>query len=90
MASILELLASRNRQRQQSRPPGDRQGMISAIVLRTDNQRFIISDGANSFQADSMIAERLREGDRVWVAVGRGTAIIMGRQGRDVAFAEET
>lgn len=84
----MELLAARNRQRQQSRPPGDRQGMISAIVVRTDNVRFIVSDGATSFQADSLIADRLQEGDRVWVAIGRGTAIIMGRQGRDVAFAE--
>lgn len=87
MASVLEILAARNRQRQQSRPPGDRQGLISAIVVRSDNVRVIVSDGASSFQADSLIAERLREGDRVWVAVGRGTAVIMGRQGRDVGFA---
>lgn len=52
--------------------------------------RYVVSDGSNSFAADTMIAERLREGDRVWVAVGRGVGVILGRQGRDVAFAEES
>jgi len=84
----MELLANRNRDRQRTRSAGDRQGLISAIVIRSNAERYVVSDGSTSYTADTLLSERLREGDRVWIAVGRGTCVILGRQGRDVAFAE--
>lgn len=80
----MELLAQRQRQ-QSNRGPSD-QAMRSGIIVRVDGSRFIVSDSFSSFACESVIADPLRPGDRVWVGSGRGVSVILGLQGRDVDF----
>lgn len=86
MSSILEIVQARRREAAGSGARA-RGGLRSAIIIRVTGTRYVVNDGANAVTCDSMLGERLREGDRVWIGDGVGSAVILGLQGRDVDFA---
>lgn len=85
MSSILEILRERGRARitgaQRGRPP-----LRSGMVIRADGPRYLVNDGVNAVLCDSLIGERLRAGDRVYLGEGAGITLILGLQGRDMNF----
>lgn len=85
MPSILELL--NERKRAAATPQSRRAGVRSGIVIRTNGTRYVVNDGAQAVTCDSLVGEKLREGDRVWIGEGQGTVLILGIQGRDTNFA---
>lgn len=85
MAELLNIL--RARQRQRTAPEERRLG--SVLVIGIEAPRYRVSDGANSYLADTAISETLHIGDRVWIARDGGVALIVGFQGRDTDFSSQ-
>lgn len=87
MNSILEILRERGRGIVTSRSTGSgRPPLRSGMVIRADGPRYLVNDGANAVLCDSLVSERLRAGDRVYLGEGSGITLILGLQGRDMNF----
>lgn len=86
MPSILEIL--RGRRRQQTAGVANQQGLRTGIVVEVGSPTITVNDGVSTVQCYSMVSERLRIGDRVWIGTGSGVAVILGLAGRDPNFHE--
>ena len=78
MSRILDILDAQIRN--QSRP---QQTMQHGVVAGFERGRYRVSAGGITYLAESALGERLKAGDRVLLAVGRGTARILGLLGQD-------
>lgn len=82
--SILSLLAARQRQNRQA----SQQSLVSAVVISGGFGRYKLNDGSQVVEAETIVREQLKPGDRVWLTRGRGVSVIVGLHGRDVTAAE--
>ena len=84
MPTILQVLAERQR-RQRS---VDQQRLVSAVVISGDFGRYKCNDGSQVVEAETIVREQLKAGQRVWLTRGRGGNVIIGLHGTDVTAAE--
>jgi len=82
--AILDILRDRQRARQQANP--SRQSLRAGIIVEVGNPTYTVNDGVSAVQCHSLIGERLRPGDRVWIGTGDGVALILGVAGTDPNF----
>jgi hypothetical protein len=87
LANIAEILAQRRREATPGTAASTAGAVVSGIIVAQAGPRFVVSvAGMDSFAAETIVTETLREGDRVWIATGKATAVIVGLQGRDSEF----
>lgn len=78
MSQILEILSARARE--VSRPT---QSLQHGVVAGFDRGRYQVSAGGTTYLAESALGGKLKAGDRVLIALGRGTTRILGLLGQD-------
>lgn len=78
MSRILEILNARVRQL--NRPS---QSLQHGVVAGFERGRYRISAGGMTYLAESALGAALKPGDRVLIALGRGTSRILGLLGKD-------
>lgn len=78
MPNLLNVIA--NRQREESRPQQD---FTFGIITGYDSGSYKVNANGLTYYAESMVADRLLTGDRVFLVLGKGTPRIIGLQGKD-------
>ena len=81
MPGILETLRDRARLRARTTQNEDR--LVSGTVIRNVQPRVLVNLGSHSLECENSLAQALRPGDRVRVAMGRGVSVVIAFVGRD-------
>lgn len=78
MPDFLEALFNARRRGRVDKTPDP---MTSGVIIGINGPRYLVNDGSNLIECESGVSTNLRVNDRVWLARGMGTFIIVGHSG---------